>query len=73
MVVVFHCPAVVMVCGRPRMFVVVGVTSGQHGGRVLLRWWLWDEEGRCVTVCDRCDFQINVPRRMPKFVVYTVL
>ena len=50
-----------MVGGRPRMFVVVGVMSGQRGGKPLLRWWLWDEEGRHVTVCDMCDFQINVP------------
>ena len=27
-VVVFHCQVVVMVCGRPGMFMVVGVTSG---------------------------------------------
>ena len=48
--------------------------------QALLRWWLWDEEGRRVTVCDMCDFRINVPTRdrawitlAPKFVVYTVL
>ena len=37
---------VVMVCGWPGMFVKVGVTSGRRGGRLLWRWWLWDEEGR---------------------------
>ena len=62
-VVVFRCQAVVVVCGRPGTFVVVGVTSGQCGGRPLLSWWLWDEEGRCVTICDTCDFRINVPTR----------
>ena len=31
--------------------------------QVLLGWWLWDEEGRRVTVCDMCDFRINVPMR----------
>ena len=45
------------------------------------RCW-WDEEVRCVTICDTCDFGINVPTRArdrawitltPKFVVYTVL
>ena len=47
-VVMFCCQAVVVVCGRPGMFVVVGVTSGQCGGRRLLSWWLWDEEGSSV-------------------------
>ena len=51
-VVIFCCQAVVMVCGRPGTFVVVGVTSGQRGGRPLLGWWLWDEEGSRVTICD---------------------
>ena len=60
MIVVFGCQAVVMVCGQPGMFMVVGVACGQHGGRPLWRWWLWDEEGRCVTLCDVCDFWINV-------------
>ena len=46
------CWAVVVVCGRPGMFVVVEVICGQRGGR----WWLWDEEGSRVTVCDTCDF-----------------
>ena len=81
-VVVFHCQAVVIVCGQPGTFVVVGVTSGRRGGRLLLSWWLWDEEGRCVTICDPCYFGINVPMCMrdhawitlaPKFVAYTVL
>ena len=45
-VVVFRCQAVVVVCGRPGMFVVVGVTSGRRSGRPLLSWWLWDEEGK---------------------------
>ena len=45
-------------------------------------WWLWDEEGSRVTICDTCDFGINVPTRardrawitlVPKFVAYTVL
>ena len=35
-VVVFRCQVVVVVCGQPGMFVVVGVTSGQRGGRPLL-------------------------------------
>ena len=51
-VVMFHCQVVVVVCGRPGMFMVVGVTSGRHGGRPLLSWWLWDEEGSSVTICD---------------------
>ena len=51
-VVVFRCQAVVVVCGRPGTFVVVGVTSGRRGGRPLLSWWLWDEEGSRVTICD---------------------
>ena len=51
-VVVFRCQAAVVVCGRPGTFVVVGVTSGRRGGRLLLGWWLWDEEGSCVTICD---------------------
>ena len=62
-VVVFRCQAVVVVCGWPGTFVVVGVTSGRRGGRPLLSWWVWDEEGRCVTICDTCDFGINVPTR----------
>ena len=41
------------------MFVVVEVTCGRRGGRWLLKWWLWDEEGSCVTVCDACDFGIT--------------
>ena len=45
-VVSFHCQAVVVVCGRPEMFVVVGVTSRRRGGTPLLSWWLWDEEGK---------------------------
>ena len=49
-VVVFCCQAVVVVCGRPGMFVVVGVTSGRCGGRPWLSGWLWDEEGSCVTI-----------------------
>ena len=81
-VVVFHCQAVVVVCGRPETFVVVGVMSGRRGGKPLLSWWLWDEEGSRVTVCDTCDFGINVLTRArdhawitlaPKFVAYTVL
>ena len=60
MIVVFGCQAVVVVCGRPGMFVVVGVAWGWHGGRLLWRWWLWDEEGRHVTFCDACDFWINI-------------
>ena len=50
------CWAVVVVCGRPGMFVVVEVTCGRCGGRWWLRWWLWDEEGSRVTICDMCDF-----------------
>ena len=50
------CWAVVVVCGWPGMFVVVEVTCGQRGGRWWLRWWLWDEEGNRVTICDVCDF-----------------
>ena len=81
-VVVFRGQAVVVVCGRPGMFVVVGVTSPRRGGTPLLSWWLWDEEGSRVTICDTCDFGINVPTRArdrawitlaPKFVAYTVL
>ena len=81
-VVVFHCQAIVVVCGQPGMFVVVGVTSLRRGGTLLLSWWLWDEEGSLVTICDTCDFGINVPTHArdrawftlaPKFVVYTVL
>ena len=75
------CWAVVVVCRQPQMFVVVEVTCGQCGGRWLLRWWLWDEEGSCVTVCDMCDFCItNVCALMlvltPKFALsipYTIL
>ena len=44
-VVVFRGQAVVVVCGRPGMFVVVGVTSRRRGGTPLLSWWLWDAEG----------------------------
>ena len=74
--------AVVVVCGRPRMFVVVEVTCGRRGGRWLLRWWLWDEvEGSRVTVCDACDFWITNARALtnalaPKFALsipYTIL
>ena len=60
-VVLFCCQAVVVVCGQPGMFVVVGVTSRWRGGTPLLSWWLWDEEGSHVTICDTCDFGINVP------------
>ena len=60
-VVEFCCQAVVLVCGQPGMFMVGGVMSGQCGGRPLLSWWLWDEEGSCVTICDMCDFGIKVP------------
>ena len=63
MIVMFGCQAVVVVCGRPGMFVVAGVACGQRGGRLLWRWWLWDEEGRHVTLCDMCDFGINVRMR----------
>ena len=45
-VVSFRCQAVVVVCGRPGMFVVLGVTSPRCGGMPLLSWWLWDEEGK---------------------------
>ena len=69
----FHCQAVVVVCGQPGMFMVVAVMIGQHGGRPLLRWWLWDEEGSHVTACDMCDFWINIPMLMAKFEVYAVL
>ena len=78
-IVVFHCQVVVVVCGRPGMFMVVGFTSGRHGGRPLLSWWLWDEEGSHVTICDTCDFgMMHVRDRAwitltPKFVAYTVL
>ena len=81
-VVVFCGQAVVVVCGRPGMFMVVGVMSGRRGGRPLLSWWLWDEEGSRVTICDTCDFGINVLTRArdcawimlaPKFGAYTVL
>ena len=44
-VVVFCWQAVVVVCGQPGMFVVVGVMNERRGGRPLLSWWLWDEEG----------------------------
>ena len=54
-VVVFHCQAVVLVCGRPGMFVVVGVMSRRCGGMLLLSWWLLDEEESRVTICDTCD------------------
>ena len=52
-----------------------GATCGQCGGRLLLRWWLWEEEGSCVTVCDACDFGsmfecMCVIMVTPKFVVY---
>ena len=60
MIVVFGCQAVVMVCGWPGMFVVVGVACGQRGGRPLWRRWLWDEEGRHVPLCDMCDLGINI-------------
>ena len=53
------CWVVVVVCGQPGMFVVVEVMCGRHCGRWLLRWWLWDEEGSCVTICDTCDFWIT--------------
>ena len=56
-VVVFRCQAVVVVCGWPGMFVVVGVTSGRRGGRPLLCWWLWDEEGSRVTICDNVTLE----------------
>ena len=75
------CWAVVVVCGRPGMFVVVEVTCGRRGGRWLLRWWLWDEEESCVTICDACDFWIRTARALtnaltPKFalsILYTIL
>ena len=51
-VVVFRCQVVVVVGGWPGAFVVVGVTSGRRGGRPLLGWWLWEEEGSRVTICD---------------------
>ena len=43
------CWAVVVVCGQPRMFVVVEVTCGRRGGRWLLRWWLWEAVSLFVT------------------------
>ena len=54
---------------------------GRRGGRWLLRWWLWDEEGSRVTVCDACDFWITNVRTLtnalvPKFALsipYTIL
>ena len=33
-----------------------GVTCRRRGGRLLWRWWLWEEERSRVTVCDACDF-----------------
>ena len=69
------CWAVVMVCGQPGMFVVVEVTCGRRGSRWWLRWWLWDEEGSRVTVCDACDFWITLAL-VPKFALsipYTIL
>ena len=56
-IVVFCCQAVVVVCGRPGMFVVVGVTSGRRSGRPLLSWWLWDEEVSHVTICDNVTLE----------------
>ena len=61
-VVVFCCQAVVVVCGWPGMFVVVGVTSGRRGGRPLLSWWLWDEERSCVTICDNVTSELTFRR-----------
>ena len=61
-VVVFCGQAVVVVCGRPGMFMVVGVTSGRRGGRPLLSWWLWDEEGSCVTICDNVTSESTLRR-----------
>ena len=64
-----------VVCGQPWMFVVVEVTCGRRGGRWLLRWWLWDEEGSRVTVCDMCDFWVMLALA-PKFALsipYTIL
>ena len=80
-VVVFRCQAVVVVCGRPGKFVVVGVTSGRRGGRPLLSWWLWDEEGSRVTICDNVTSESTFRHTRnrawimlaPKFVAYTVL
>ena len=40
---------VIHLCGR-------GGHWWRRGGRAELRWWLWDEERRCFTICDMCDF-----------------
>ena len=61
-VVVFRCQVVVVVCGRPGTFVVVGVTSGRRGGRLLLGWWLWEEEGSRVTICDNVTSESTLRR-----------
>ena len=62
------CWAVVMVCGRLGLFVVVEVMCGRRGGR----WWLWDEEGSCVTVCDTCDFWITNARACARAQIHTI-
>ena len=64
-----------LVVSQLSCFVVVEVMCGRRGGRPLLRWWLWEEEGSCVTLCDVCDCWINVQMcvhviiLVPKFVV----
>ena len=67
-----------MVCGRPGLLVVVEVTCGRRGGTAQswwLRWWLWDEERRRVTICDACEFGSTFERARVitltrEFVVY---
>ena len=56
-VVMFRCQAVVVICGWPGTSMVVGVTSGRRGGRPLLSWWLCDEEGSHVTICDNVTLE----------------
>ena len=48
-----------MVCGRPGLVVVVGVSCRPCGGKAHswgLRWWSWDGQRSYVTVCHVSDF-----------------
>ena len=71
-----------LVSGGCRGLWVAGVVRGggchlwHCGGRAESRWRLWDEERRCVTICDTCEFGSMFKRAArantlpPKFVVY---
>ena len=74
------CWAVVVVCGRPGMFVVVEVTCGRRGGRWWLRWWCGMKKEavspfvtRVILDHERARALTLMLLLLPKFIPYTIL